>query len=607
MRTNRNQTSYLASLDGVRALAIILVLAYHFNMSFFKGGFIGVDIFFVLSGYLITSKLLQEWQTHKQINLKVFWIKRIRRLMPAVIALISVTLLVCLILFPAVFKKSWQDGIASLFYVSNWWYIVKEIPYFESFGIPSPFKHLWSLAIEEQFYLIWPIVFVALLKTLKKRQHVLKVIVGSALVSAVWMAFLYSPENIDRVYYGTDTRLLTLAVGCSLAFVWPYYYLKSGISEFSRNVIDSIGIVSLVSLLVIATTVSAGQPFLYYGGFLLVAILSALLLATLVHPDSQMGLLFSQPWLVWLGKRSYSIYLWHFPVTVLTTPIKSSGTLHPLLILLQIALTMVLSIVSYEWLEEPIRRLGFKAYAEKTKDILNYRSKKLMYCLLAIVGLSGALTMAYDYYDSGKILGFIKEATVLPKQSDEKPKDTKKIVEIHKMLAVGDSIMLSLKKELEEEIPGIKVDGKISRQLWQATDLVKKKYKNYNSEDSLVVLELGTNSEFKQEQLDELLDLFDKAHVMVINSRVPKPWEQVVNDMLLGAANERENVRLIDWHSIAVSNPQLLNSDAVHPNEEGIPIYITMITDNLERYDLKLPEVKKETSETKKDKTDNKN
>lgn len=596
MTTNRNQTSYLASLDGVRALAIILVLAYHFNISFFKGGFIGVDIFFVLSGYLITSKLLQEWQKHKEINLKVFWIKRIRRLMPAVITLISVTLIVCLLLFPDVFKKSWQDGVASLFYVSNWWYIIKEVPYFESFGIPSPFKHLWSLAIEEQFYLIWPLVFVGLLKLLKKRQHVLKVILGSALVSAVLMAFLYSPENIDRVYYGTDTRLLTLAVGCSLAFVWPYYYLESGISEFARNVIDSIGIVSLVGLLVIATTVNSGHPFLYYGGFLLVAILSGLLLATLVHPDSQMGMLFSRPWLVWLGKRSYSIYLWHFPVIVLTTPIKTSGTLHPLLILLQTALTLVLAIVSYEWLEEPIRRLGFKAYVEKVKGILTYRSKKLMYCLLAIIGLSGALTITYDYYDSGKVLGFIKEATVLPSHTDNKKKDNQKIVEIHKMLAVGDSIMLSLKKELEEEIPGIRVDGKISRQLWQATDLVKKKYKDYNSEDSLVILELGTNSEFKQEQLDELLDLFDKAHVMVINSRVPKPWEQVVNEMLLAAANERENVQLIDWHSIAVSNPQLLNSDAVHPNEEGIPVYIKMMTDNLQSYKLDLPIAKKESS-----------
>lgn len=580
------QRHYLPSIDGLRALAIIFVLLYHFQIPFFSGGFIGVDIFFVLSGYLITSKLLIEWQKNKNINLKKFWLKRIRRLMPAVIFLIVSVLIICLIGFPAVFHKSWKDGVASFFYVSNWWYIFEKIPYFDSFGIPSPFKHLWSLAIEEQFYVFWPLIFVILIKWLKKRQHVLKYLVIVGWISAILMALLYSPSHLDRVYYGTDTRLFTLAVGCSLAFLWPYTILEDNISREEQIIIDFIGLISLIILILMAISLSETTTFLYYGGFLMIALLAALLLAVLVHPGSRMAVLFSNKYAVWIGKRSYSMYLWHYPIIALTTPVKGMGRLHPSLIILQLILIIFISHWSYTYLEEPIRKYGFTPYLKKITNtkVIKAHTKNIAISIVLLLLLSSALWVNSDYINNGKF--FFQEVKHDKIKVEKVKKDIPK-KDISRVLAIGDSVLLGAQNQLAEAIPGIVIDAEVGRQLYQAHDLVEKKYKKYNNEDAVIILELGSNSPFKVEQLTDFLALFNRANILIVNTRVPKPWEAEVNQMLAEVSETHQNIKLADWHSEAIQAPYLLVSDGVHLSLDGIVSYTNLIMNNLSTYNLK--------------------
>ncbi|QIL46623.1 acyltransferase [Vagococcus coleopterorum] len=583
-----NHTNYLPSIDGLRALAIIFVLIYHFKIPFFTGGFIGVDIFFVLSGYLITSKLLSEWRSHQKIDLKRFWVKRVRRLIPAVAVLLAVVLLVCFFLYPKVFEKSWLDGVASFFYVSNWWYIFNDVPYFQTFGIPSPFKHLWSLAIEEQFYLIWPIAFATLLKWLKKRQHVLKAVLVSGLLSIGLMWVLYNPESIDRVYYGTDTRLFTLAFGCSLAFIWPFYLLEDNFNTKEKRIIDSVGVVSLLGLITLAFVLSEYKKVLYPGGFVLVGLLATLLLATIVHPSSRLGKVFSHPWLIWLGKRSYSIYLWHYPILVLTTPVKTIGTLYPLLMLLQLALIILAADMSYRFIELPFIRHGFRGTIKLLKSNLKRIALTILKYILPTLILSTSLFVYSDFLSKGKFFfEKTKETTTVTETTETETKPAKK-EDITKVLALGDSVLLGAKEDLEEKVPGIVVDGVVGRQLVQASDLIKEKYSNYNDKESVVFIELGSNSTFEKSDLNALLKLLNKAHVYIVNTRVPRDWEKEVNKMLEEASQSHSNVQLIDWYSVAKSHPEILGDDGIHLTDEGIPTYADLYVKELNHYNLNL-------------------
>lgn len=598
---------YLPSIDGLRAVAIILVILYHFQIPFAQGGFIGVDIFFVLSGYLITNSLMIEWHETKKFEFKEFWLKRLRRLLPAVVTLLIVVLVVCFFFFPSSFKKSWSDSIAALFYMSNWWYIFKKVPYFDSFGTPSPFKHLWSLAIEEQFYLLWPVALFGLLKWLKKRQHVLIAIITAGVVSAVLMAVLYNPSAIDRVYYGTDTRIFAILAGCGLAFLWPYYYLEDNFGQRAQRILDGAGGAALAALIVIALLINEYQTFLYHGGLVLVALFTVILLAVIVHPSSKLGKLFANPVFSWIGKRSYSLYLWHYPVVVLLTPVKLVGTFHFSLVMMQLALIVVLANFSYMWIEEPIRKHGLKASVASLKEI----AKKQLYFPAASLGV--ILILSLGVWGTAHLLTTANTTIDKPVETKVSEAPVKKDT-LTQVLAIGDSIMLGIKEQLEQAVPGAVVDGKVGRQLVDAKKLVEEKYSDYNHKDAAIFIELGSNSPFNSKDLASFLDLFDQAKVYLINTRVPRNWESEVNSMLTDAATQSKNVTLIDWYSIASQAPGLLAEDGVHLSEgDGKVTYVSLITNELANFDLKLPEKtepsqssseKAETSQSSQNKTE---
>jgi len=345
---------YMPGVDGLRALAVLAVLLYHAEIPWIRGGFLGVDVFFVISGYLITSLLLAEWNQRGRIDLPAFWLRRARRLLPALFLLIAVTLVFAVVALSSEVADLRDDALAALGYATNWYLIFSHQSYFEMMGRPSLFRHLWSLAVEEQFYIIWPL-FLAAMFWLWRPRYVLLLVLAGAVASTVLMALLYQPDaDPSRVYYGTDTRGVGLLAGAALAFVWAPGKV-GGRARVHPLLLDAAGVGALGVLFYTFLRLDGQQAFLYQGGFALVAVASAGVIAALVEPHGHLGWILGRQPLRWLGLRSYGIYLWHWPVFMLTRPhfdVPFDGL--PLLAL-RFGVTLTVAELSYRLVETPIR------------------------------------------------------------------------------------------------------------------------------------------------------------------------------------------------------------------------------------------------------------
>ncbi len=358
----RNQR-YMPGLDGLRAIAVLAVIAFHLGFGWAPGGLLGVGIFFTLSGYLITDILLSQLARRGHIRLGKFWLARARRLLPALFAMLIVVVAWVTVFGPAQ-PQQFRDGVvASALYVSNWQLIFGDVSYFARFAPPGPLNHLWSLAIEEQFYIFWPFILLVGVKLVREaplpsgvRPRLAVATLGLALVSAVLMAALFKPSlDPSRVYYGTDTRASELLFGAALAMVWPSRRLSRGIGAGARNTLDGLGVAGLLAIALMIWQTDQYSSFLYRGGFVLLSIATVLVLAPLAHPACRLGTVLGWKPLRWVGVRSYGIYLWHFPIIVLTTPGGVANGAEPLRELAQLAAILGVSALSWRYVEEPVR------------------------------------------------------------------------------------------------------------------------------------------------------------------------------------------------------------------------------------------------------------
>ena len=400
-KTRGKRLRYMPGLDGLRAIAVIGIIIYHLNKQWLTGGFLGVDTFFVISGYLITSLLLKEYEETGIINLKNFWLRRLKRLVPAVLVLLLVVGIATLLFKSEDIVRVKHDIIAAIFYVSNWWYIAKDVNYFEQFSF-MPLKHLWSLAIEEQFYLFFPVVLITLLLTIKKYRNITLIFWIISLLSLMLMIVISQPHlNHSRVYFGTDTRLQTLLLGVILAFLWPPFKLKAEPPKVLQRAIDGVGLFGLAFLILLFFTVQDESDWIYDGGFYIISAMTLLIIASVVHPSTLVSKLLGNPLFVYIGKRSYSLYLWHFPIISFVHSHFIAGQIPFYVYIVDIILTVLCAEASYRYIETPFRKEGLKAFTLKRKyKPALIRTIAIMICIIPFAFIMGG---AFDGLGKDKI------------------------------------------------------------------------------------------------------------------------------------------------------------------------------------------------------------
>ena len=611
---SNNKSKYLPSIDSLRALAVLAVIIYHVDVNYLPGGFLGVDLFFVLSGYLISSLIIKEYRKTGSLNLYNFYIRRARRLLPAVYFMITVGLVVMVLFNEVLLRKSHLDAIFGYIYSSNWWYIFHKLDYFDSFGAQSPFKHLWSLAIEEQFYMIFPLLFLLVNRkkkskdgTYKLNKNFLYVVLGLILVSLIAHILLFDINNISRIYFGTDTRAFSLLVGVVGAILYPMERLHAKVTPQQNMIYSVVSLVSIATLITVMIYTSEYNTLLYRGGFLLVAILGLIVIISSGKQHTLMSRLLSFKPVVFIGKISYSLYLWHFPVLVLTTPVSEIGNPNIIFVILRVILTFILATASYVFVETPIRKLGFKNYINVIFKKLKKRPRRSRKVYAGVVGLVSILFLMGIF---GKSVPFISTAFVKEMEANketqfvnngnnkdnnqEKSSDSNKDNKDNKedknnsdkkyssVLVMGDSLTVDIGEKFRELYPGAVIDGKIGRQLYVAVEEAKS-YSKYNNENSAIIFQLGTNGPFTESQIEELVKEFDKADIYFVNIKVPRAWEKTVNTALKEAQEKHSNVKIIDWYSVANSTKDLFEPDRVHLNQAGIAEMVTLIEKNLKR------------------------
>lgn len=581
---------YMSGIDGLRALAVIGVILYHLNYEWLPGGFLGVTIFFVLSGYLITDLLFEEWNQKGKIDIIDFWFRRARRLLPAFLFFMFILTVWILFFHPEAVGKLQADFLPSILYIINWWYIFKDISYFETFGMSSPFTHLWSLAVEEQFYLFWPLLFFFILIIFKKNSLRVLVIFLFIFLSAFLMADIYTPgEDPSRVYYGTDTRSYSLLIGSVLAIFWPSQKLSKTLPALPRLCLEIAGLLGLVMIIIMFYFSNQYENFLYQGGMVLLSIYTALLIACLAHPATFLGKLFSLSPLRWIGTRSYAIYLWHYPIIILTTPNLYSGEIDRVLIFLQLTATFIIAEISYRLIETPFRKGVYQQWLKPRLNPKIYQRGAVFIGVLVFYLFMSGTTYAiiskveHEPVSVSGTYHSLKHTNLIAKTIPDAQKMKNIQQEQKSITIIGDSIIYDVIPHFKKVYPSAIIDYSVGRQMADVPEVINKLRAN-GQLGNHIVLEIGTNGPFPDAKLHEVLDMLHNAEkIYLVNTRVPRPWQNIVNETLQKVASERENVVLVDWYQASKNQPSYFTADGVHLTIEGGKAYAELLVAHIQR------------------------
>ena len=616
---------YVPGLDGLRAIAVLAVIVYHANSSWLGGGFLGVEVFFVISGYLITLLLIAERERTGTVALGNFWLRRARRLLPALFTLLVGTVTYCALFDADRLGKLRGDVVAGVFYVSNWFQVWTGSSYTSGAEF-APLRHLWSLAVEEQFYIVWPLVMFVLLRRLRPRSLP---VIGAffttvAVVIGFWAAAMYRDGAIDSfaktpgqyvtlfgrhvlrtdlLYLGTLSRATGLLLGAALATVWRPWAIRRGEAGRSATALDVVGLGGLVALgfmcwrfrdaVVVANVGTTGYAMLYRGGLVLVAIATIATIATVTHPRSNLGRwVIGTPPLVWIGKRSYGLYLYHW--IVFQAHRKSAGRALDLREFAALmAITLVITEISYRFVETPIRtgtaKARFREWRARRGGIRGplplVVATLMVVPAFAFVQMAGARLIQDDITanldDNSGAVVTIPSTSVAPSSSVPTSSSTVPANRID-VLAVGDSVMLGSAKRLKSM--GVTVDAAKNRQVIEALQIFNY-YRSVNRLGDWVVIHLGTNGTTRASTFDEILaPLSGVKHVLVLTVKVPGREYQNINNEIINALPSRHpNVTVLDWLSYARPHKDWFGSDGIHPNLTGQVNYVAFIMQALGR------------------------
>ena len=590
------------ALDGLRAVAVAAVLVYHADPDWLPGGFLGVDLFFVLSGFLITTLLLDELRKATPAGMRFgrFYLRRARRLLPALAAVTGVTLVAMCVWWRPDLRNDRGDVPAVLGFVGNWWYVFRHQDYFAAVGRPSPFQHLWSLGVEEQFYLVWPVTLWLLWRYVRRKRLVVigAVALLGAVASALWMAHLASVGDVpyrssgSRLYFGTDTHAVGLLLGAAGAVARLKVlslHLRPGprVPRIVRA--DAIALVSTAAVIVLTWRMQEFTPSLYRYGF---AGFSATALAAVLATAHSHGIaarVLACPPMRWLGERSYGVYLWHWPVFVFTRPHLDlpTGSLGALAI--RVPVTLLLAEASYRWVEQPIRRRGLVEVLRASFGGIPERAMALaalgVPCLAAAVVTlppSGAVALTAVAAQPSDPLGSASASSPIDPQPQSK--HARRPPPPPSVTLIGDSVMLGAEPALRHDLAGrtrgsdwhVREGFQPSDELDLLANLAKRKAVAPD-----LVLHIGTNGPIDPHRLGQLLGALRGHRIVLVTDHMPQPWHGINNRTLHAAAKGRTGVTIADWDSAADHHRGWFWNDGIHVRPAGADAYARLVADAL--------------------------
>lgn len=614
MRTDKKsyskQGQYITGIDGLRAIAVLMVLAYHLQFPFAKGGLLGVTVFFVISGFLITRILVSELGSTRTIDLKKFWVRRIRRLLPAVLVMVSFLIFAGAVWNRVLFTKTCSDLLSAIFCYNNWHQIFRNVSYFENAGMPSPLTHCWSLSVEAQFYLVYPLllIFFAKFPDWRKRSACTTLLLAILSMGAMWVLFDPSHDP-SRVYYGTDTRVFSLLFGAFLAFAAGDGSAKRKQKRTPASCLfrDAAGIAGLLVILYMTARTDGYSSFLYRGGQGLVSVCTVLVIGSLLNTDGILSWLLSAAPLKWISDRSYGIYLWHYPVILLI----SGGKKAPLWVsILEILLTILLSALSYRFIETPIRHgiIGKSiAVIRGEPETKRERRKQIRTLKRSIRAVSAAFVIAAGvllcilFVPRENALEHIEELEQQEEKAKEiarrktlewkesaKPNPAQAGVETAladeellsglRLLLIGDSVAMGATDEFYSAFPGSISDVAVGRQTTESIGIYDTYVNVHGWNGDGVIFALGANG-LLYHSLDTLRDMLGPDRpLFLVTVRVPYvSWEGPNNEEIYAFAKARENTYLVDWYKISEGHEEYFAGDGIHLTYEGCQAYVNGI------------------------------
>lgn len=610
---------YIAGLDGLRALAVVAVILYHVFPGVFRGGFLGVDIFFVISGFLITTLLLREDRTRNFINLRQFWVRRARRLIPALLLLIITVVPTAWAVNPDLIVGIGRQIFGALTFSTNWVEIAHGSSYFDSTA-PLLFKNFWSLAIEEQFYLFWPLIMLVILALVSTRQQRVAISGGLMFASSILMMILYTGSNHTRLYYGTDTHIFGLCAGITLAFLWADQHKKIFSTQHWKSFHTLYGWSGLITLLLFIMIMPDNGPWAYMGGMLTASIATCLVIADMLFPRSFLAQFGELSSLKWIGTRSYGLYLWHWPILVIVTalyPVAVGSVSEFFRSIIAVTLALLIVEISYRYIETPVRKQGYRLTIARMRHsfnrslpatILQGSAVALALVTCAAVIFAPAITSTQAQIQAGGTSSLARQKNTAAdnknapektegKSAKKRPAPPKKlsadldttIPNTYEVTVIGDSMVSASRTGLVHAMPGINTFGEPSIQWAQAGEMISKVDKEQKL-GRVVVLDFGTNGGIADPDnvRDAIEQLGVNRMIFLVNIYSPSTFVTDTNEVLKKIAGEYVNVELIDWNGLAAKKPELLQVDSTHTSIEGANAYGELIKDSITQGATKL-------------------
>jgi peptidoglycan/LPS O-acetylase OafA/YrhL len=579
MATKRG-IQYIPAIDGLRAIAVMAVLLYHLGFDWIPGGFLGVDLFFVISGYVITRLLLDSIEISGGLDLTAFYLARIRRLLPPLAFMVITTILAVGIWAPDTIKRLLIDTPFALTGTMNWWLVGRHLDYFEAIGRPSLLQHTWSLAVEAQFYFIWPLILLLVLKWFGKKRVAIASL-GIAAASGLALLFVSfsldaaNAASVSHVYFGTDTHSIGLFLGAALAVSWVPQNFNEIVSRKAQNFIDSIGVVGFLGILAAFLLIDESQPTLYKIAFPLAGLCGAAIITSVVHPASRFAPILQNKLFLWIGERSYAIYLWHWVIFQVTRPSIDLEGRSWALYALRILIVFALADISLRLVELPIRRgvvkYWFKGLKYQTAEKRKSQQKKFFALTLILVVAATSISV--------RAISMGNEREREFKASFEEPPAP--IIQTDTGIwLTGDSVILGIRSALGEQFPLSLINARVGR---QADELLEEILLDLpDAPTGPIVLNLGNNGALQEDQVVAILEaLSQQKQIIIVDTAVPRPWRDQNNELIASISMRYSNVDVVKWSEISDGHPEYFAPDGVHLVGAGVTVYVQAITDYL--------------------------